>query len=169
MKHLISLSTLVLIFSSCAPRYSLKGTYREHPYAIPTTKSTDDTWLQVLDFLVQEKITPQTIKKKKALIITDHVSFKDHYTIEDAQGRLMDSTQYVVLPQLKNGTEPLINAKGYWTIKVHSHKNKTAVLIELSKVTAVYDSNEKTTKLIGNKVSTGAFEKRLEAFIKQTP
>ncbi|HOZ87698.1 MAG TPA: hypothetical protein PL029_08070 [Bacteroidia bacterium] len=165
MKLLISLCTLVLIFSSCAQRFTLKGSYRDHPYPIPTTKSTEETWLQVMDFLVQEKLTPQLLKKKKSLVVTDYMSFKDTYTVEDAKGALVDSTKYVVLPEMKNGAEPLITATGYWTIKVHSHKNKTAVTIDLSKVTAVYDSKEKTTKLIGNKVSTGQFEKKLQAFL----
>ncbi|MES2680360.1 MAG: hypothetical protein V4635_10765 [Bacteroidota bacterium] len=40
MKLLISLGTLLLILNSCTPRFALKGTYRDHPYPIPTTKST---------------------------------------------------------------------------------------------------------------------------------
>ncbi|MES2680359.1 MAG: hypothetical protein V4635_10760 [Bacteroidota bacterium] len=118
-----------------------------------------------MDFLVQEKITPQFLKKKKSLVVTDYMSFKDSYTVEDAKGALVDSTKYIVLPEMANGAEPLVSATGYWTIKVHSHRNKTAVTIDLSKVTAVYDSKEKTTKLIGKQVSTGQFEKKLQAFL----
>lgn len=167
MKNTICFSTLLLLLVGCAPRYALKGTYRETPYVIPTTKSTEETWLQVLDFLVQEKITPQLVKKKKSLIVTDIVPLKDFSTMEDSRGKLLDSTQYIVLPEIKKAGMYLKSASAHWTIKVHSHKNKTAVVVELSKVTATYDSNEDITKLIGDKVSTGAFERKMQAFLQK--
>lgn len=164
MKNIVCLLLIGLIFGSCAQRYTLKGTYREAPYAIPAKKDPYLAWLQVQDFMSQEKIIPRFLKKKKYLIITEPQSFKDDYTNENTEGTLVDSTKYVVLPIVKNNA-PLISATAHWIVKVSTHKKKATVLIELSKVVALYDTKGETTKLIGNKVSTGVFEKKMEAYI----
>lgn len=165
MKNSICLSVITLLFIGCAQRYTLKGTYRESPYAIPTNKPADTVWVQLMDFMARERITPSMVKKKKYLIITDTYSFKELHTLEDANGKPADSTKYLVLPKLDKMS--LINATAYWTIKIQTRNHKTAVLIELSKVTATYDSKNGTTKLVGNKVSTDRFEKKLQAFLLQ--
>lgn len=168
MKHLVYLSAITLLVAGCAPRYALKGKYRESPYAIPTKAPADSTWNQLMDFMALENITPRLVKKKKYMIISDTYSFKTSNTSEDAGGNLIDSTKYVVLPKFEKDMA-LINATAYWTIRIQERKNKTAVLIQLSKVTATYESKNGVTKLIGNNVSTDRFEKKLRDFLTGPP
>src|SRR5688572_6539829 len=141
MKHILRLSLITLLFTGCAQRYALKGSYRESPYAIPTKAPVDTVWYQLMDFMVKENITPRFVKKKKYLIISDSYSFKTAHTSEDANGKLIDSTKYVVLPKFEKDMS-LINATAYWTIRIQERQAKTAVLIELSKVIATYESKD---------------------------
>ncbi len=163
-----SLIALLLTFSSCAKRFSLAGHYQETPYAIPTTESTNDTWLRTLDFLTQRSITPRILKKEKSLLITDTLSFKDTYTIE-VNGKLLDSAKYVVLPYMNDKEFKVATITAYWTVRIHSRKNKLAVLIELSKITATYKHRDKDKPLIlvGNHVSTGKFEEQLAMYLRE--
>lgn len=163
-----ALTAVLLLSASCAKRFSLAGHYQETPYAIPTTESTNDTWLHTIDFITQRGITPKIIKKNKSLMITDTISFKNYYTTE-VSGKLLDSTQYVVLPYMNDKALKLSNITAYWTIRIHSRRNKSAVLIELSKITATYNhrDKEKPLILIGNHVSTGRFEGELAAYLKE--
>jgi len=165
MKKLFCLFLVALILASCAPRYALKGTYQETPYAIPLTKTTNDLWLEIMEFLSQEKIAPKFIKKKKSLIVTDTVSFHEKFTVENTLGKLEDSTKYIVLPVLKNSAY-LKSAYAHWTIKIQKHKGKTAIVIELSKVMANYNIDNGSQKLVGNKVSTGEFEKKFQSYLQ---
>jgi hypothetical protein len=169
MKHVLFLSITALLMAGCAKRYTLKGNYREIPYAIPVKQPADTVWAQLMAFMNQEHIVPSIVKKKKHLIITDTYSFKDVHTQEDPNGKLEDSTKFVVLPKLQNNMS-LVGATAYWTIRIQERKAKTAVLIELSKVTATYESKDgNTTKLVGNNVSTDRFEKKLQDFLTRTP
>ena len=166
MKKLICLCTIVLIFTGCAQRFALKGHYRESPYAIPVKQPADTAWLRILDFIAEQNIKPRFLKKKKYLVLTEVLSFKDTYTMEDPDGKPLDLGGYVVLPKLKDNTS-LMTATAYWTIKIHTKHEKSTVLIELSKVTATYDSKKEVIKLVGNHVSTGQFEKKLEAYLQK--
>jgi hypothetical protein len=169
MKHVLLLSITALLMAGCAKRYTLKGNYREIPYAIAVKQPADTVWAQLMAFMNQEHIVPSIMKKKKHLIITDTYSFKDVHTQEDPNGKLEDSTKFVVLPKLQNNMS-LVGATAYWTIRIQERKAKTAVLIELSKVTATYESKDgNTTKLVGNNVSTDRFEKKLQDFLTRTP
>src|SRR6218665_1295577 len=149
MKQLLALGIITLLFAACAQRYALKGTYRETPYAIKTVMPADTIWRQLMDFMVKENMTPKLMKKKKYLIISDTYSFKSTHTSEDAGGKLIDTTKYVVLPKFEKDMA-LVNATAYWTIRIQERKSKTAVLIELSKVTATYENKNGLTKLVGN-------------------
>jgi hypothetical protein len=165
MKKPICCCVLLAFLVGCTPRYILKGTYQETPYTIPLAKTSNDLWLEIIEFLAQEKISPKFIKKKKHLIVTDTTMFRDKYTVENNLGRLEDSTKYVVLPVVKNSNY-LKNAYAYWTIKIQTRHQKTAIVLELSKVTANYSTDDGPQKLIGNKVSTGVFEKKMQDFLQ---
>lgn len=175
MKKLLTI-IIVSSLASCSIKVvPLKGAYPETPIVYTSNRPVSEVWDRLVDFFAQTGYSIKIIDKSSGLIVANRTLLPATY--EDAKGRIIYDTAYVVLTHYKGQEEYTRGLKypgkvtGDWNVRIKADGDKTSININLVNIlqqtSAIYysDSHRPLWEPV-NGVTTGRFEKTLYEIIK---
>lgn len=165
---------LSFAFCSCAGKkaVSLKGSYPETPIQTQTEKKFSEVWDNLIDVFAQKGLPIKLIDRTSGLIVAESTLIP--VTSEDKNGRLKDSSAYLVIPMAYDWGSNKYKALpvgstviGEWNIRVKEIGGKTNVNINIVNVkNRIFDKYKRESfVLMTDFKSTGVFEKTLSQLI----
>jgi len=174
MKKLIAAVLFSLIGVSCGFKVTpLKGNYPTTPIIYYSEKSFDKVWDNIIDLFAQKGLSIKIIDRSSGLIVSEksHLS----WSLEKKDGKLFDSTYYVVLERIAPKGSKFFytpaQVTGEWNVRIKNDGGRTAINVNLTNIKATYGSSYYSGGRIVEPVdiagrTTGVFEKFIYEAIK---
>ncbi len=167
MKKYLLIAITALFLSSCGSM-KLVGNYPSNNHFAETDLSLEQVWTRIIDFFAISGVPIKLIDKASGLIVSEEISFKDSYTIEE-KGLPVDLNALVVVPNGYNSMLILSGGEmlGSWNVRIKPTENKTIVNVNMTNLSCYSTSYSLfgVTKTSIPIASTGVWEKQFLEFL----